>query len=145
MTKTKFLILFSLFFITELYTQRFFLQNSEFVSSYDTIENKWLKKNLIRLNGLQKKPVREQIESGMDKYFSARYNFLHTALDFFPWEIYERYYLNDIQLAEFYGYFEVNLKLNTTYFFQITLSLEKIGLQNLLLDKLEKPFTYSNE
>jgi len=145
MIKTKLLVFFSLFFITELYTQSLFLKESEFVSSYDTIENKWLKKNLTHLNGLQKRPVRDQIEAGMDKYLSARYNFLFAALDFFPWEIYERYYLNDIQLAEFYGFFEINLRLNTTYFFQISLSLEKLGMQNLFLDRLEKPFTYSNK
>jgi len=117
------------------------------LKSEDSFENFYF--NQLRLESsdnlfspqylITEKSYRQKVIKNLESYsYINNIDFFYEIVSFVPFDLYEKYYLNDIYLTEFFGFMEISLNFQRHYYLRFQIPYSKFDLYKLDYFKLNE-------
>ena len=88
---------------------------------------------------ITEKSYRQKVIKNLESYsYINDIDFFFDVVNFVPFELYEKYYLNEIYLTEFFGFMEISLNLQRQYYLRFQIPYSKLDLNKLDYFKLNE-------
>ncbi|NQV19559.1 MAG: hypothetical protein HQ534_13595 [Armatimonadetes bacterium] len=76
---------------------------------------------------ITEKSYRQKVIKNLESYsYINNIDFFYEIVNFVPFELYDKYYLNDIYLTEFFGFMEISLNLQRQYYLRFQIPYSKL-------------------
>ena len=145
-----FLILFSPFLVYSKTEIIYSFQDSSYhrpLKSDDSFENFYFYQ--LRLDSsdnlfspqclITEKSYRQKVIKDLESYpYINDIDFFFEIVNFVPFELYEKYYLNEIYLTEFFGFMEISLNFQRQYYLRFQIPYSKLDLYKFDYFKLNE-------
>jgi len=134
----KCIFMFFIGFSISLHAQQERLWKTPFDNSFSFIEKDWLKKNISDNYNLlypRNNDQRYLVECSMEKA-GVYHTSIESLIDYLPFELYEKYYLNSIKIANVQDVAFLTIDLNRKYLVNLRISLDNLRIDQINFLKL---------
>lgn len=88
---------------------------------------------------ITEKSYRQKVMKDLENYpYINDIDFFFDVVNFVPFELYEKYYLNEIYLTEFFGFMEISLNFQRQYYLRFQIPYSKLDLYKFDYFKLNE-------